>query len=83
MPRYFFHTLINDELLADTEGALLLDPDQAWRAARAIALDILQGDDAPKAMSVVVVVTDEEGETVLELPVSDVIGSMSEPPSRH
>jgi len=83
MPRYFFHTLVNDELLTDTEGAVLLDPDQAWRAARAIAFDILQSDDAPKAMSVVVVVTDEEGDTVLELPVSDVIGSVGETPSKH
>jgi len=83
MPRYFFHTLVNDELLTDTEGAVLLDPDQAWRAARAIAFDILQSDDAPKAMSVVVVVTDEEGDTVLELPVSDVIGGIGETPSKH
>jgi hypothetical protein len=68
MPRYFFHTLLGEELITDPEGAELADADHAWRAARGLAHELVENENAPSAISAVILVLD----VVLELPVAEV-----------
>lgn len=74
MPRYFFNTRLGDDLVPDTEGELLRDPDQAWKVARAMIRELLQTEatDA-KLLSASLEVTDEHGEIVLEFPFSEAL----------
>jgi hypothetical protein len=74
MPRYFFNTRLGDDLVPDTEGELLRDPDQAWKVARAMIRELLQTEvtDA-KLLSAALEVTDEQGEIVLEFPFSEAL----------
>jgi hypothetical protein len=44
MPRYYFHTRIGDELIADPEGEELRNPDRAWEMARAMILELLRSE---------------------------------------
>ncbi len=85
MPRYFFNIRIGDELISDTKGAELRDPDHAWEVARAMILDILRDQRGqPNLLAAALEVTDEAGEGVLELPFSEaLIPSPEEPPTRH
>jgi uncharacterized protein DUF6894 len=74
MPRYFFNTRIGDELISDPEGEVLRDPDRAWEMARAMIRELLRTEGADGALlSAVIVVTDDEGEIVLEFPFSEAI----------
>jgi len=41
MPRYFFNTRIDGELIPDPDGAELRDPDHAWTMARAMIREFL------------------------------------------
>lgn len=69
MPRYFFHTQIGDETVADPSGEVLPDADRAFEAARTMVLQLLQGAGGdPALLRACLVVADEAGETVLELP---------------
>ena len=43
MPRYYFNTRIDGELIRDPDGAELRDPDHAWTLARAMIRDIVAG----------------------------------------
>lgn len=72
MPRYYFHTLLGEELITDPEGAELADADHAWRAARGLAHELVENENAPSAISAVILVLDENDEVVLELPVAEV-----------
>ncbi|HWM80543.1 MAG TPA: hypothetical protein VNQ56_00655 [Pseudolabrys sp.] len=86
MPRYFFHTQIGDDVIRDTAGAVLRDPDHAWRVAQAMIAGLLEdGGDDRSLLAALLVVTDEAGETVFELPFSEALipppgGSDDEPP---
>jgi hypothetical protein len=79
MPRYFFNMLLGDELIRDPEGEELRDPDHAWHVARTTIREILKaGGDQRLILTAIVVVTDEEGEIVLEFPFAEAIIDPSE-----
>ncbi|QJP14605.1 hypothetical protein G3545_13695 [Starkeya sp. ORNL1] len=80
MPRYFFHARVDGDLIPDREGFELRDADQAWRAATAVAVDLVEGESAGVALSIVIVVDDGAGNIVLEMPVSEAIASLDCPP---
>ncbi|MBD8909172.1 DUF6894 family protein [Methylorubrum zatmanii] len=74
MPRYFFHTRIGGDILTDEEGSELRDPDHAWRVARATIRASLEEEGSdPRLLTAVLVVTDEEGEVVLEFPFAEAV----------
>jgi GNAT superfamily N-acetyltransferase len=74
MPRYFFNTRIGDELIADTEGEELRNPDRAWEVARAMIRELLQSEGAGGALlRAILEVTDDEGEIVLEFPFAEAV----------
>lgn len=76
MPRYFFHTHIDDDVIVDPDGRELADPDAAWAAARALALQLLQGADSdPALLKAVLFVTDESEDVVLEFPLTDALAA--------
>ena len=83
MPRYYFNTRIDGELIRDPDGADLRDPDQAWTMARAMIRDILHDEETePRLLRAAIEVTDEDGEIVLEFPFTEALiepgqGSMS------
>jgi len=74
MPRYYFNTRIDGELIQDPDGAELRDPDHAWTMARAMIRDILREDSSEaQLLRAAIEVTDEEGEVVLEFPFSEAL----------
>jgi hypothetical protein len=74
MPRYFFNTRIENELITDPEGEVLRDPDRAWEMARAMIRELLKTEGADGALlNAVIEVTDEAGEVVLEFPFTEAI----------
>jgi hypothetical protein len=84
MPRYFFNTRIDDELISDPEGEELRNPDRAWDVARAMIRELLKTDGAEGALlSAVLEVTDDEGEIVLEFPFTEAILDSDIPATRH
>ena len=85
MPRYFFNTRIGDDLIPDTEGAELRDPDHAWEVARTMILEILRDQSGlPNLATAALEVTDEGGEVVLEFPFSEaLIAPPDDPPTTH
>ncbi|GLH78271.1 hypothetical protein SSBR45G_31800 [Bradyrhizobium sp. SSBR45G] len=77
MPRYFFNTRIGEELVSDTDGEVLRNPDRAWEVARDMIKELLRTEGGNAAlMTAVIEVTDEEGEIVLEFPFSEAIFTM-------
>jgi hypothetical protein len=42
MPRYFFNVHIEGDVIGDSEGQALRDPDQAWEVAKAMAQNLLE-----------------------------------------
>ncbi|CAO4152476.1 DUF6894 family protein [Methylorubrum aminovorans] len=80
MPRYFFHTRIAADTLTDEDGVELLDPDQAWRVARATIRASLEDEGGdPRLVAAILVVTDEAGEVVLEFPFAEAIDAADDP----
>jgi hypothetical protein len=74
MPRYFFNTRIGKELVSDTDGEMLRNPDRAWEVARDMIKELLRTEGGNAAlMTAVIEVTDEDGEIVLEFPFSEAI----------
>lgn len=74
MPRYFFNTRIGDDWVADPDGTDLPDADAAWETARDTILAALRaGRDQARLMTADLVVTDPEGETVLEFPFAEAV----------
>lgn len=74
MPRYFFNTRIGEELVSDTDGEMLRNPDRAWEVARDMIKELLRTEGGNAAlMTAVIEVTDEDGEIVLEFPFSEAI----------
>jgi hypothetical protein len=74
MPRYFFNTRIGDELIADPEGEELRNPDRAWEIARVMIRELLKTEGAERGLlNAVLIVTDDDGETVLEFPFAEAI----------
>ena len=85
MPRYFFNTHIGDELIPDSEGEELRDPDHAWEVARAMIQELLQSEVTDAGLlQAVLEVTDEDGEIVMEFPFSEaILDSSGSSPTRH
>ncbi len=85
MPRYFFNTRIGDELVADPEGEVLRNPDRAWKAARAMILEILKTEGASASLlNAVIEVTDEDGDIVLEFPFAEaMLEHWDQPATKH
>ena len=81
MPRYFFHLCRHGTRFNDPEGQSLRDPDQAWEAARATALDLMRGDPGGEApwLSYHFEVTNEAGDVLLEFPFSEAIEVKRQP----
>ena len=89
MPRYFFNTRIGDDWVTDPDGAELPDADAAWETARDTILAALRagqartgqtrtgqartGQDQARLMTADLVVTDTEGEIVLEFPFAEAV----------
>ncbi len=82
MPRYFFNTRIDKELLLDPEGEELRDPDHAWSVARATIRELLSSKAAPPdLLKAVLEVSDSAGDIVLEMPFSEALSDpFDEPP---
>ncbi|MDP4002655.1 hypothetical protein [Methylobacterium sp. NEAU K] len=85
MARYFFHTHIGGDVITDPTGVELLDPDQAWEKARDTIRAALQDPrDQARLMTACLVVTDAEGEVVLEFPFSEAVTLLpDEDPTLH
>ena len=85
MPRYYFNTRIDDELISDPEGEELRDPDQAWEIARAMIRDLLKTESGDgKLLRAVLEVTDDTDEIVLEFPFAEALfDEADEPMTRH
>ncbi|HVX76955.1 MAG TPA: hypothetical protein VHB49_12560 [Bradyrhizobium sp.] len=79
MPRYFFNTRIGNELITDSEGEELRNPDRAWEVARAMIREVLRTEGRhAKVLSATLEVTDEDGEIVLEFPFTEALLDMPE-----
>ena len=85
MPRYFFNTRIDDELISDPEGEELRSPDRAWEIARAMIRELLKTEGADGALlNAILEVTDDDGEIVLEFPFTEALLDLSdEPVTKH
>lgn len=85
MPRYFFNTRIAGEMLADPQGEDLRDPDHAWEVAKAMIQELLREEgDQPHLLAASLVVTDRQGEVILEFPFSEaLIAPPDVPKVRH
>ena len=73
MPRYFFNTRIDDELIVDPEGEELRNPDRAWEVARAMIHELLSTEEAQGLLRATIEVMDDEGEIVLEFPFAEAL----------
>ena len=74
MPRYFFNTRIDNQTIPDAEGEELRDADQAWEVAKAMIVELLEDEgNHPSLLTAAVVVTDHNGEIVLEFPFSEAL----------
>ena len=73
MPRYFFNTRIDDELIVDPEGKELKNPDRAWEVARAMIHELLRTEEAQGLLRATIEVMDDEGEIVLEFPFAEAL----------
>jgi hypothetical protein len=79
MPRYFFNTRIDRELILDPEGEELRDPDHAWNVARTTIREILKTEGGEASLlNAILEVTDDDGEIVLEFPFAEAIIDNSE-----
>ena len=74
MPRYFFNTHVAGDVIPDDEGEELRDADHAWEVAKAMILELLEEEgETPESLKALLVVTDAEGDTVLEFPFSEAL----------
>jgi hypothetical protein len=84
MPRYFFNTRIGGDLVQDTEGEDLRNPDEAWETARALIQRLLRQEGGhPALVAATLEVTDENGDVVLEFPFSEAMVPPEESQTRH
>jgi hypothetical protein len=84
MPRYFFNTRIGTDLIVDSRGVVLRDPDHAWEVARSTITELLAKGNQAGLLAARLEVTDESGEIVLEFPFSEAIGiPIRDDPTSH
>ena len=83
MPRYFFNTRIGDDVIPDVEGEELRDADHAWEVAKAMILGLLEDQgEYPNLLTASVIVTDHQGDVVLEFPFSEALIAQPEAPPK-
>jgi hypothetical protein len=86
VPRYYFNTRLQGDLIEDPDGKELRDADHAWEFARALARGLLSDQaEEPALITAVIEVRSENGEMVLEFPLAEALieqGQESEP-TRH
>lgn len=78
MPRYYFHTQIGADTIRDREGEVLPDAEAARRAARRVIRELTDGTKRDLRTASLRVV-DGRGETVVEFPFAEALGSVVEP----
>lgn len=84
MPRYFFNTRVGEQLITDTDGEELRDPDQAWEVARTLIRQLLQDEGStPDLLRASLEVTDDAGDIVLEFPFAEALIESPEKPRTH
>ena len=81
MPRYYFNLCGNGARFPDDAGQTLRDPDQAWEAARATALHLMNSDTGQETTwsSYRFEVTDDSGRVLLEFPFLEATEIKSQP----
>lgn len=73
MPRYTFQVVVGNETPAEPFVRVLADADAAWEAARGVAAELMAAGGDARLLTAALVVTDEAGEIVFELPFSEVL----------
>ncbi len=74
MPRYFFHAHVGEDVIVDPDGREMANADEAWEAARVLALQLLQGAASdPDLLKAVLFVSDDASELVLEFPLTEAL----------
>ena|SRR5215218_4521375 len=74
MPRYYFNTRMQGDLIKDPDGEDLRDADQAWEFAYALARGLLsEQPEEPTLISAVIEVRGEDGEIVLDFPLVEAL----------
>lgn len=73
MPRYRFTVAIGEGELAESVARTLADADAAWKAAHAMIGEFLAASVDARLLTATIVVSDEAGEIVFELPFSEVV----------
>lgn len=72
MPRYFFNTRIDGDIIPDQGGMELRDPVQALEVARDTVKAMMQDPDSQVTLAAAaLIVTDETGEVVGQFPFAD------------
>ena len=81
MPRYFFHLCRNRRRFVDEDGQDFRNADQAWEAAKAAALDLMESEsDGPGSwLESSFEVTDEAGVILFEFPFLEAVEMPSGP----
>ena len=81
MPRYFYTTHIGGDIIEDGAGTTLRDPDQVWEVARDTAREMMRDPaNQVRLLPAILVVTDEEGDVVLEFPFAEAMAIPSQNP---
>ena len=81
MLRYFFNTRFDRDVIKDEGGTELRDPDEAWAVARdTVQAMMLDPEAQARLLEAKLVVTDEAGEVVLEVPFAE---ALTPPPTTN
>jgi hypothetical protein len=87
VPRYYFNTRIQGDLIEDPDGEDFRDADKAWDFANALARGLLS--EYPEELTLitgVIEVRGEDGEIVLEFPLAEALvdpGDVQGAPTKH
>jgi uncharacterized protein DUF6894 len=81
MPRYLFHLCRDGVRFPDSKGQQLDDADQAWEAAKATALGLMNAEANGTAVwsASHFEVTNEQNEVVFEFPFTEAVRVRSQP----
>ncbi|ACL55348.1 DUF6894 family protein [Methylobacterium nodulans] len=80
MQRFYFNAQIGEVLVADLAGEPLPDAEQAWHASQAIAAAMMREPRTRDTlMEASLVVTNEAGEVVIDLPFAEADLFVAEP----
>ncbi|GJE01565.1 DUF6894 family protein [Methylobacterium isbiliense] len=80
MHRFYFHALVGEDIVTDLAGEAFPDPEQAWHASRAVVAAMMsEPRTRDRLMEASLVVTDESGEVVFDLPFAEGLPLAAEP----